>query len=45
MNTIKITEHNCLNSAWRWLDCQECEEAGETCEMKICVECGKDVGE
>ena len=43
-------EHNCLTlvtgeGEWRWLECAECKEAGVTCEMKICVDCGAEVGE
>ena len=33
----------CCDASVRWLDCAECEEAGETCQLTICVECGADV--
>lgn len=35
------TEHDCADSAWRWLDCDECEE----CEIKVCVDCGATINE
>ena len=38
-----MPEHDCVNSAWRWLDCAECKEAGETCQMQVCVDCGAEV--
>ena len=40
-----FSEHdcNCLEAEWRWLDCDDCCQAGETCQLKICVECGKEV--
>ena len=40
---IAEEKHNCVNSAWRWLDCAECKEAGETCQMQVCVDCGAEV--
>ena len=33
--------HNCSESDWRWVDCDECE----TCEIRVCVECGADIEE
>jgi hypothetical protein len=35
------TDHNCLESEWRWLDCDECD----TCEIRVCVDCGADIDE
>lgn len=33
--------HDCLESDWRWLDCDECD----TCEIRVCVDCGADIDE
>ena len=32
-------ECNCLEAEWRFLDCDKCD----VCEIRICVECGKEV--
>lgn len=36
--------HDCADSAWRWLDCADCKAAGQTCNTKVCVVCGAEVG-
>lgn len=35
----------CQHAEWRWLDCEECQEKGETCNVKVCVECGASVSD
>lgn len=30
----------CKHSEYRWLDCEDCRDSGETCEELICVDCG-----
>lgn len=33
------TEHNCLDSDWNIVECDKCD----VCEIRICVDCGKEV--
>lgn len=40
LSTGTIIPSECCGAMSRWLDCAECEEAGETCYLLICVECG-----
>jgi|MDTC01.3.fsa_nt_gb hypothetical protein len=32
--------HNCLEAEWRWLECDKCD----VCDIRVCVECGAEVG-
>jgi hypothetical protein len=34
----------CLHSDYRWLDCADCDERGEECDVLVCVDCGADRG-
>ena len=36
---MQASIHNCLESEWRFLDCDDCD----VCEIRICVDCGKEV--
>jgi hypothetical protein len=40
MVTLELSE--CCNAAVRWLDCAACHDAGQVCDVLVCVECGKD---
>lgn len=35
----------CCYAPSRWLDCAECEETGETCQLVVCTNCGDTVDE
>ena len=37
---IAVTEDECQHAEWRWLDCEACRDSGDTCDVKVCVECG-----
>lgn len=37
---IEDTTHNCLEAEWRWLECDKCD----VCDIRVCVECGAEVG-
>ena len=37
---IEDTRHNCLEAEWRWLECDKCD----VCDIRVCVECGAEVG-
>jgi hypothetical protein len=30
----------CAHLDYRWLDCEDCRDDGETCQEIVCVECG-----
>ena len=34
---------SCCDAVVRWLDCDDCRQAGETCQAIVCVDCGADV--
>ena len=34
---------DCTHPGWRWLDCEECQNAGAVCDIKICIDCGMDI--
>lgn len=33
----------CPHDSVRWLDCEACRDAGETCPVLVCVECGASI--
>lgn len=45
MQTVEILEtiKCCSHESTRWLDCAECRDKGETCDIKVCAECGDTV--
>jgi hypothetical protein len=38
-STVLGGHHNCIESEWRFLDCDDCD----VCEIRVCVDCGKEV--
>jgi hypothetical protein len=40
---IHAYNDNCDSTNWRWLDCDDCVDVHETCQMRVCVDCGSDV--
>lgn len=44
MRSVEILEIvTCSHESWHWLDCAECQDAGETCDQKVCADCGASV--
>lgn len=40
---IHAYNDNCDSTNWRWLDCDDCADVHEVCQMRVCVDCGNDV--
>ena len=38
-----VVRSECCEAVVHWLDCDECSQAGETCEVIVCAECGVDI--
>jgi hypothetical protein len=36
-----VTE--CVHIAYRWLDCADCAENGDVCDVMVCADCGADM--
>lgn len=44
MRSVEILEIvTCSHESWAWLDCAECRDKGETCDQKVCADCGASV--
>ncbi len=36
-----VTEPDCRHTFRRWLDCEDCRDAGQSCAEVVCADCGE----